>query len=72
MSLLNLTNNFPSRTTTGVFMNGSGNDNNRGWVAQGAIGYGNINAYGAVHVGRDAGWNGGGSNSIGISGGFQF
>ena len=72
MSSLNLTNNFPNRTTTGVFTNGSGNANNGGWGAQGLVGIGNNNAYGAIHVGRDAGWNGSGSNSIGISGGFRF
>jgi len=72
MSSLNLTNNFPNRTTPGLFTSGSGNANNGGWGAQGAVGYGNRNGYGAVHVGRDAGWNGSGSNSIGISGGFRF
>jgi len=72
MTSLNLTNNFPSRTSTGVFTNGSSNANNNGWNAQGSVGYGNRNAYGAIHVGRDAGWNGRGSNSIGISGGFRF
>ena len=72
MSSLNLTNNFPTRTTPGVFTNGSGNASNGGWGAQGAVGYGSNNAYGAIHVGRDAGWNGRGSNSIGISGGFRF
>jgi hypothetical protein len=72
MSSLNLTNNFPTRTTTGVFTGGSGNAANNGWGAQGHIGIGNSNAYGAVHVGRNAGWNGQGSNAIGISGGFRF
>lgn len=28
---LNLTNNFPARTTPGVFTGGSGNANNNGW-----------------------------------------
>lgn len=72
MSSLNLTNNFPSRTTTGLFTSGSGNANNNGFSAQGLVGIGNSNRYGAIHVGRDAGWNGAGSNSIGISGGFRF
>jgi hypothetical protein len=72
MSSLNLTNNFPTRTTPGVFTGGSGNANNNGWGAQGHIGIGNNQRYGAIHVGRDAGWNGRGSNSIGISGGFRF
>ncbi len=72
MSSLNLTNNFPSRTTPGLFTSGSGNANNNGWGAQGAVGFGNNRAYGAIHVGRDAGWNGRGSNSVGISGGFRF
>jgi hypothetical protein len=57
MSSLNLTNNFPTRTTTGVFTGGSGNAANNGWGAQGHIGIGNNNAYGAIHVGRNAGWN---------------
>jgi hypothetical protein len=61
MSSLNLTNNFPSSTTSGIFTNGSGNANNSGCGDQGAVGYG-----------RNASWNGRGSNSIGISGGFQF
>lgn len=69
---LNLSNNFPTRTTTGLFTSGSGNANNSGWGAQGLVGYGNNQRYGAIHVGRDAGWNGRGSNSIGISGGFRF
>ena len=69
---LNLTNNFPARTTPGVFTGGSGNANNNGWGAQGHIGVGNNQRYGAIHVGRDAGWNGRGSNSVGISGGFRF
>jgi hypothetical protein len=69
---LSLTNNFPSRTTTGVFTGGSANLNNNGYSAQGHIGVGNSRAYGAIHVGRDGGWNGRGSNSIGISGGFRF
>jgi len=72
MPSLNLTNNFPNRTTTGVFTNGSGNANNNGFSTQGLVGIGNRNGYGAIHVGRDAGWNGQGSNSIGISGGFRF
>ncbi len=72
MSSLNLTNNFPSRTTTGVFTGGSVNLNNGGYAAQGHVGYGNSNAYGAIHVGRTGGWNGGASNSIGISAGFKF
>ena len=41
MSSLNLTNNFPSRPTLGIFTNGSGNANNSGWGAQGAVVYGN-------------------------------
>ena len=68
-SPLNLTNNFPTRTTPGVFTGGSGNANNGGWSGQGHVGFGNDQRYGAIHVGRDAGWNGGGSNSIGSSGG---
>ncbi len=72
MSSLNLTNNFPSRPTTGVFTGGSTNLSNGGYGAQGHVGIGNSNAYGAIHVGRTGGWNGGGSNSIGISGGFRF
>ena len=54
---LNLTNNFPARTTPGLFTGGSGNANNNGWGAQGHIGFGNNRGYGAIHVGRDAGWN---------------
>lgn len=72
MSSLNLTNNFPNRTTTGLFTNGSANANNNGFSAQGLVGIGNRNGYGAIHVGRDAGWNGQGSNSIGISAGVRF
>ena len=51
---------------------GSGNANNNGWGAQGHVGFGNNRGYGAIYVGRDAGWNGSGSNSVGISGGFRF
>lgn len=69
---LNLTNNFPVRTTPGVFTGGSGNANNNGLSRQGHVGFGNNNGYGAIHVGRDSGWNGRGSNSVGISGGFRF
>lgn len=71
-SPLNLTNNFPSRTTTGVFTGGSANLNNGGYSAQGHIGIGNSNRYGAIHVGRTGGWNGGGSTSVGVSAGFRF
>jgi hypothetical protein len=72
MSSLNLTNNFPTRSTPGLFTGGSGNANNGGWGAQGHVGFGNNNAYGAIHVGRNAGWNGQGSNAVGVSAGFRF
>ena len=38
---LNLTNNFPARTTPGVFTGGSSNANNNGWSGQGHVGFGN-------------------------------